>query len=145
MAKIKGNRTLSGTWGEIWWNGEKIFELSKIEVKITVNREDVQLDADVDSKMHGLKGEFTIGLKKVYTRFNDVLELLKKGEDVRSQMIAKLADPDAVGGQQERYSFDNCWLNDFPVAGWEKGSSIDEEFTGGFTPSDMTNLDKISA
>ena len=28
---IRGNKTLSGTWGELWIDGEKIFEFSKIE------------------------------------------------------------------------------------------------------------------
>lgn len=56
MAKIKGNKTLTGSWGEVWVNGEKIWELSKIEQKITANREDVQMGLDVDSKMTGLKG-----------------------------------------------------------------------------------------
>ena len=59
MSKLRGNRTLTGTWGEIWVDGELIAELSKIEVKVSANREDVQLDIDVDSKMTGIKGEFT--------------------------------------------------------------------------------------
>ena len=32
MEVIRGNKTLSGTWGELWINGEKIFEFSKIEM-----------------------------------------------------------------------------------------------------------------
>lgn len=35
MEVIRGNKTLSGTWGELWINGEKIFEFSKIEMKVT--------------------------------------------------------------------------------------------------------------
>lgn len=143
MGKIKGNHTLSGTWGEVWVDGEKIFELSKIEQKVTINREDVQIDIDVDSKATGLKGEFTLAVKKVYTRFFRILDQMKQGKDVRVQIIAKLADPDTIGGQQERYSTDNCWFNDLPLVGWEKGKSIEQEFTGGFTPSDMINLDQI--
>ena len=57
----------------------------------------------------------------------------------------KLADPDATNGQQERYSIDNCWYNDLPMVAYEKGGLIEEEATGGFTPSDMVNLDAISA
>ena len=109
MSKLRGNRTLTGTWGEIWVDGELIAELSKIEVKVSANREDVQLDIDVDSKMTGIKGEFTLTIKKAYTRYNKVLESWKKGVDLRSQIITKLADPDATNGQQERYSIDNCW------------------------------------
>ena len=66
MSKLRGNRTLTGTWGEIWVDGELIAELSKIEVKVSANREDVQLDIDVDSKMTGIKGEFTLTIKKAY-------------------------------------------------------------------------------
>ena len=68
MEVIRGNKTLSGTWGELWINGEKIFEFSKIEMKVTANREDVQLGIDVDSKITGLKGEGSYTVKKVYTR-----------------------------------------------------------------------------
>lgn len=145
MAQIRGNKTLSGTWGEVWVNGERIFELSKIEQKITANREDVQLGLDVDSKMTGMKGEFTLTVKKVYTRFWSIVEDMKKGMDTRSQIIAKLADPDAVNGQQERYSTDNCWFNDLPIFSAEMGALIEQEFTGGFTPSDMVNLDQIAS
>lgn len=144
MSKLRGNRTLTGTWGEIWVDGVRIAELSKIEIKVTANREDVQLDMDVDSKMTGIKGEFTLTIKKAYTRYNQVLESWKKGVDLRSQIITKLADPDAVGGQQERYSADNCWFNDLPLVNMEKGAVIEEEVSGGFTPSDLVNLDKIA-
>ena len=144
MSKLKGNRTLSGTYGEVWVDGEKIWEFSKIEAKVTANREDVQLDLDVDSKITGLKGEFTLTLKKVYSRYNAVFESWKKGVDQRSQIITKLADPDEAGGQQERYSIDNCWFNELPLVNMEKGGIIEEEVSGGFTPTDMINLDQIA-
>ncbi len=142
--KVKGNKTLSGTWGELWVDGEKIFEMSKVQVKVTANREDVQIGLDVDSKMTGLKGEFTIVVKKVYSRYLKVFENWKKGIDQRSQLITKLADPDAVGAQQERYSIDNAWFNELPLVDMEMGATINEEVSGGFTPTDMVNLDKIA-
>ena len=78
MGKIKGNKTLSGTWGELWVDGERIAEFSKVSLKVTANREDVQIDLDVDSKMTGLKGELSVTLKKVYTRYNAVFENWKR-------------------------------------------------------------------
>ena len=145
MSKLRGNRTLAGTWGEIWVDGELIAELSKIEVKVSANREDVQLDIDVDSKMTGIKGEFTLTIKKAYTRYNKVLESWKKGKDVRCQIIAKLKDPDAVNGQTERWSANNVWHTELPVVNWEKGGIVEEETSIGFTPSDLQNLDQIAA
>lgn len=141
--KIRGNRTLAGAWAEAWVNGDKIWELKKIEAKIIANREDVQLDNETDSKITGLKGELSMTVVKVYSRYATVFEDWKNGRDTRIQIITKLADPDAIGGQQERYSIDNIWLNELPLVSYEKGAAVEEEISGGFTPSDMINLDKI--
>ena len=73
MAGLRGNKTLAGTWGEVWVDGEKVFVLQKIEQKVEVNREDVQIGMDVDSKMTGMKGTGTLSIKKVYTRARAVL------------------------------------------------------------------------
>lgn len=139
----RGNNTLAGTWGEVWMDGEKAFLLQKIEQKVEANREDVQVGLDVDSKLVGLKGSGTLSVKKVYTRARKILESLAAGKDVRSQIIAKLGDPDAVDGQMERWSTDNVWWNTLPVISWETGSPVQEEFEFGFTPSDMKCLDEI--
>lgn len=113
-------------------------------MKVTANREDVQLGIDVDSKITGLKGEGSYTVKKVYTRAKEILENWKKGMDVRAEVIAKLADPDAVGGQIERWACDNVWHNEIPVVNWEKGGIIEEEVSIGFTPSDLQNLDAVA-
>ena len=68
---------------------------------------------------------------------------INKGVDKRLQIITKLADPDAVGHQIERYSTSNCWVNDLPVVSYERGALVEMEASGGFTPSDMVNLDRI--
>lgn len=33
MEVIRGNKTLSGTWGELWINGEKILNSPKLKGK----------------------------------------------------------------------------------------------------------------
>lgn len=142
--EITGNKTLSGTWGTLWIDGLPVMEFKKVEAKVSVNREDVQLGIDVDSKMTGLKGEISVTIAKVYDRYNTVLANYKKGKDVRSQVITKLGDPDAVNGGVSRYSIDNVWWTDLPLVIMEKGGIIEEELTGGFTPSDMTPLDQIA-
>lgn len=144
MAKYRGNNVLTGTWAEIWLNGERMFECYKIEAKVIINREDVQIGLDIDSKVTSMKGEGTLGIKRVYSAFVDNFEEIKKGIDNRFQIITKLADPDAVGGQIERYSIDNSWLNELPLVNYENGALIEQEISFGFTPSDMINLDKIA-
>ena len=145
MGGIKGNRTLTGTWGEVWVDGEKIFVLQKIEIKVEVNREDVQIGMDVDSKMTGLKGSGTLSVKKATTRAKTVMDNLTAGKDVRCQIIAKLKDPDALDGQIERWSVDNVWWNTIPVANWETGTPVQDDWEFCFTPTDLKNLDEITS
>lgn len=142
MSELKGNKTLSGTWGELWFNGFKIAEMTKVSAKVTVNREDVQLGMDVDSKITGWKGEGTITLAAAFTRFEDVRAAIARGKDPRGTIIAKLKDPDATGGQTERWQIGNVGLSEFGFE-WEKGAVVKQEYPFVFTPSDMINLDAI--
>lgn len=144
MGELKGNRMLSGTWAELWFNGFKIGEMNKISVKVTVNREEVQLGIDVDTKVTGQKGEGTMSLIKAFTRFEDVRTEISAGKDPRGTIVSKLRDPDATGGQTERWQIGNVALSEFGFE-WEKGAVVKQEYPFSFTPSDMINLDAISA
>lgn len=140
---IKGNKALSGTWAEVWFNGFKILEVNKITAKVTVNREDVQLGLDVDTKVTGWKGEGTVSMIKVFTRFEDVRQEIARGKDPRGTIITKLKDPDATGGQTERYQIGNIALSEFGFE-YEKGAVVKQEVPFSFTPSDMILLDEIT-
>ena len=140
---LRGNQHASGTWGELWIDGIAILEFKKVEAKVSANREDVQVGIDMDSKMTSLKGEINVTVNKVYSSYNEVLKNYTSGKDVRSQVVTKLKDPDSPNAQMERWSFDNVWWNDIPLFIAEKGALIEEELTGGFTPSDAVNLDAI--
>lgn len=139
---IRGNRFLAGTWAECWFNGIRILEMNKINIKITFNREDIQVGLDVDTKITGQKGEGTLGINKVYTRFEDVRQEIARGHDPRGTIITKLKDPDAVGGQTERYQIGNIALTELGLE-YEKGSVVKQEVPFSFTPSDMINLDAV--
>lgn len=139
---IRGNRFLSGTWAECWFNGIRILEMNKINVKVTFNREDVQVGLDVDTKITGQKGEGTLGISKVYTRFEDIRQEIARGHDPRGTIITKLKDPDAVGGQTERYQIGNIALTELGLE-YEKGAVVKQEVPFSFTPSDMINLDAV--
>jgi hypothetical protein len=144
MTKLKGRNQVSGTFGKLWWDGELIAEISDFEAKVTANRETIQLDMDEDSKLVGLKGEVNFKVKKFYSRGKKkLLEAWKKGEDPRSTLVGKVDDPDAVGKQSERVSIGNVWFDDLTLLKFEKGKPMEEEFKGGFTPSDASFLDTI--
>ena len=144
MNEIKGNRVLAGTWAEVCWNGFKIAEINKISAKVTVNREEVQTGMDIDTKITGAKGEGTLSLVKTYSRFDSYRRKAMRGEDVRTTIIAKLKDPDAAGGQTERYQIGNVAFSEYGFE-WEKGSVVKQDVPFVFTPSNMILLDEIEA
>lgn len=141
--QLRGNRTLNGEHAEVYFNGIRIAEARKITAKVTANREEIQIGMNIDSKITGLKGEGTLALNKVYTRFEDVRAEIMKGKDPRGTIVAKLKDPDAEGGQTERWQIGNVALSEFGFE-WEVGSGVKQEIPFTFTPTDMINLDAIN-
>ena len=115
MGDVQGNRYLSGTYAEVYYNGLKVLGCTKISIKITVNREDVQTGMDVDTKIVGLKGEGTLSVTRSYSAFEEVRKEIAAGRDPRGTIVTKLEDKDATGGQIERYQIGNVALNEFPL------------------------------
>ncbi len=140
--EARGDKALRGTFAEVYYNGLKIIGCNKISVKITANREDVQIGLDVDTAITGLKGEGTLTVNRFYSAFENVRKEICAGRDPRGTIITKLEDPNAVGGQIERYQINNVALNEFPIE-YEAGAVVKAEYPFGFTPSSMINLDEI--
>ncbi len=139
---IQAKNCISGTHGYLWWNGELIAEITSFEAPLKPDTEKVTFAGDMweDRKLMGLSGEFKIKIKKIYSRAAEIAEAFKKGEDPRSELIAKLDDPDALG--HERISLHNCWFDDLVLMKFESKKITEEEFSGGFTGFDY--LDKIA-
>lgn len=53
---------------------------------------------------------------------------IKKGIDVRIQIISKIEDPDAYGS--ERLVIENAWFNELTLQKFENATMIDEEYSG---------------
>lgn len=144
MSKVTGRNQISGNWGQLWWNGELVYEIQSFEAKVTPNREDVQIGMDVDSKIISLKGEGTMKVKKVFSRGKKkLLDAWRKGEDPRSKFVYKLSDPDTVGRQVEQGVINNVWFNEMTLSQFEMGQKLEEEYTFGFTPSDADFIETI--
>ncbi len=142
--RLEGRRYINGSWGELWWDGEKIAGISKFELKITPEREDVPGDGlDMDSKIVALKVEGSFTVKKIYSRSVD--KLVKnwlQGLDPRSTLIGKLADPDTYGS--ERVTISNVWFNESAIMQFEKKKTVEEEYKFGCTASGIRFDELIS-
>ncbi len=139
---MTGNRVISGTWGEVWLNGEHVGECFGMQAKMAMTKEAVNLCGQMaeDSKVVSVKCTGSLKLHKVNSRMAIAIgDKTKKGHDPRFTVISKLSDPDAYGS--ERIILKNVSFDDLTLADWEtaKKGSIEAPFT--FT--DFSFLDKI--
>ena len=131
---IEAKRVASGTYGEVWWNGDKIAEVCKFESKYTKTREDVPMCQQLatDSKMTSYKGSGSMTLYKVYSRWADYADALQEGKDERATMIGKVADPDSPDSAI-RVALYNVGFDEIPLVNFEAGKVIQETVPFTFT------------
>lgn len=140
----RANRVISGTWGEVLLNGEKVAECYKCQAKRTYNKEKIPLcgQMETDTKIMSTEGTGSLGLYKVSSRMAVLVgNVVSAGSDPRFTIISKLADPDAYGA--ERVAIYNVSFDDETIADWEAGvvGKVECPFT--FTRREF--LDTITA
>ena len=137
-------RAISGTFGELWYDGEKVAECYKFQAKVTLNKEDVPMCGVIwtDSKVKSVSGKGSMGLYKVNSRMaRKIASDIADGKDPRGTLISKLNDPDAYGA--ERVSVQDVSMDDITLADWEAGVVGKVECP--FTFRGFKFLDTISA
>lgn len=126
-------RVTSGTFGELWWDGELIAECYKFTAKYTQSKEAVNLARELieDSKVMSTKGTGSMGIYKVYSRFKEYADQVQAGKDPRGTFVSKLDDPDAYGA--ERVALYNVSLDEVPLVNWERKTIQKDEVPFTFT------------
>ena len=126
-------RVMSGTFGELWWDGELIAECYKFTAKYTQSKEAVNLARELieDSKVMSTKGTGSMGIYKVYSRFKEYADQVQAGKDPRGTFVSKLDDPDAYGA--ERVALYNVSLDEVPLVNWERKTIQKDEVPFTFT------------
>lgn len=141
---LKANRVINGTHGAVWVNGEKWFDLESLELKITLNYEDVNMAEDMGKKRKfmGWTGAGSIVTKKVYSRGTNLLaKAVKSGKMPDITITSKLADPDAYG--TERVTVSDVTFDEFMLMKIEQKALLQEELP--FEFGDFDILESIAA
>ena len=143
MSIDSAKRVMSGTFGELWWDGELIAECDKFAAKYTQSKEAVNLARQMieDSKVMGSKGTGSMRLYKVYSRFQQFADAVLEGKDVRSTLVSKLDDPDAYGA--ERVAVYGVSYDEQVLMDWEAGKA--GSMTISFQATNVEYLDKVEA
>lgn len=134
-------RTISGTWGEVWLDGEKVAECTGCQLKVAKNKETVNLCGQfmTDSKAHSGSGTGSLTLYHVDSGFAQKQSGLQTGVDRRFTVISKLRDPDSYGA--ERVAVYNVSFDDLTLADW--AAAAVGKVTAPFTFSRYEYLDMI--
>ena len=135
-------RVISGTWGEVWLEGDKVSECYGLQAKVSFNKEDIALCGQMasDKKVTSIECTGSLRMHKVTSRMALAIgENIRNGKDVRFTIVSKLKDPDAYGA--ERVVLSNVSFDDLSLADWEAKSVGKVECP--FTFTDYEFLDEI--
>ncbi len=134
-------RVISGTYGEVWVDGEKIAECTACQAKVAKNKQTVNLCGQFmdDTKVTSGSGTGSLTLYKVDSGFIQRQRELQDGVDVRCTIISKLRDPDSYGA--ERVALYNVSFDDLTLADWQAATM--GTVTAPFTFSRYELLDTI--
>lgn len=135
-------RVISGTWGEVWLDGDKVSECYGLQAKVNFNKEDIALCGQMasDKKVTSIECTGSLRMHKVTSRMALAIgENIRNGKDVRFTIVSKLKDPDAYGA--ERVVLSNVSFDDLTLADWEAKSVGKVECP--FTFTDYEFLDEI--
>ena len=143
MAKdMVANKTINGTYGEVWFNGNKLGNCKSFECKVTGEYQEMDI-AGRSGKYQkwlgfSITGTMTL-IKLDSTIVSSILPYWKAGQNPTFTIVGKLADPSAYGA--ERISVTGVTLDEATLLSFEQKTVKDEEVP--FKAEDYDLLDLI--
>lgn len=140
MQGYRPEQTMSGSWGELWIDGDYMAEVVGFEAKVTLDKQEVNMTRRLAKgyKVTGFTCKGTIKLNKVSSYFIEKMNSnMKAGKQTVCTVISKLNDPDAVGA--ERIAIKDAVFDELTLANWEAKKICEESIP--FTFSDWDILD----
>ena len=142
MDNYKAAQVISGTFGEMWLNGDKMAETIALQAKVTLKKAAIVMCGTLvdGQKVTGMELKGTLKMHKVSSYMIKALsDSIKKGKTPEFTIISKLADPDSMGSERivlKQVTFDEVTLVD-----WE--AKKEGEVSMPFTFMDWDPLDLI--
>ena len=135
-------RVINGTFGEVWVDSKKDAECIACQLKVSKNKETINLCGQFmsDTKATSANGTGSLTLYKVDSGFAMKMSDLQSGKDSRCTIISKLKDPDSWGA--ERVAVYNVSFDDVTLADWQAATV--GKVTVPFTFSRYEFLDQIT-
>lgn len=130
----------SGTWGQVWVDGEQVSECYGCQIKVNKTKDDVARCRTLiaGKKMTGVSITGTVRLYNATSRMIKLeAEAIKQGKDLRHTIISNLDDPDNPNNQ--RISVKGVSFDDLTLADWQAAQL--GQIEAPFTAEDYVILD----
>lgn len=135
------NNVISGTFGDVWVNGERYLEVKSFEAKVTGEFADIISAGKLTTgkKYLGYTAEGTITCSKIDSKVMSLLhENYKNGTMPTISIISKLDDPEAFGA--ERIEMLNVTFTEFMLANFTVKEVTDVEIPFAFEDYNVLDL-----
>lgn len=119
--KFGQERVISGTFGEVWLNGEYVAECKGLQAKLEFDKDKVPIPRQytVGHKIMSAEGKGSLTLFKMSSRMGKLIsDRFKNGESMEFTIMSKLADPQSYG--TERVSLEGVIFDDLTLADWKR-------------------------
>ena len=130
----------SGTWGQVWVDGEQVSECYGCQIKVNKNKENVARCRTLAEGKKMMSYNIT-GTIRIYNATSRLIKLeaeaLKQGRDLRHTIISNLDDPDNPDNQ--RIAVKGVSFDDLTLADWQAAQL--GQIEAPFTAEDYTVLD----
>jgi hypothetical protein len=140
---LEPERIVNGSYGELWEDGEWQQNVDNVVADVNIQKSEVPMSGTrwIGHKVISLSGAGTVSGFKVTSKMiqKNLWAAGDRGVPVKTELITKLADPEAYG--HERIRLMNVKWDKIPLANWKAGEIVREEFP--FTFSKFELLDPI--
>lgn len=132
--RFSPEKTINGTFGELWIDDYYLAEVTGLEAKATLEKTEVNQVGTLAKgyKITGIDCKGTIKLNKVTSYFVNLLsENTMNCKQTTCTIISKLADPDSNG--TERIKLTGVTFDELTLANWEAKKLGEESIPFTFT------------
>lgn len=138
---VNVNKILRGNSGNVWFNGQLLATVKKIEAKVKGNFEEDSFCGDnADYSIYsGWSGEGTLTMQKIDSKLWETMaKAYKSGVMPDIKIITALTDNST--GQSERASIEQITITEFNLVNFEAKKIVEESF-----PFKFSNYEVLEA
>ena len=121
------NEIIRGSFCSVWLNSEKLMEAKKVEAKVSLNTEELDINGKLNKEYRymGYGGTGTLEVHKVNSRIAQLYaDAIRSGQLPEINMDLVVTDPDSRGSQRCRLF--GVIFDELDLGSWENGTVLSE-------------------